>query len=143
MSTSENRRTVTIERIGERAYRARNARGGELEFGGGSGDDFTPVELLLTAIGGCSGIDVDIITGRRATASSFRITVGADKIRDDDGNHLSNVEVTFDIVFPDGDDGDAARTVLPEAVRKSHDRLCTVSRTVELETPVTTRIADH
>jgi putative redox protein len=30
--------------------------------------------------------------------------------------------------------------VLPDAVRKSHDRLCTVGRTVELPSPITTHI---
>jgi hypothetical protein len=30
---------------------------------------------------------------------------------------------------------------LPDIVRKSHERLCTVSRTVELGTPVRPRIA--
>ena len=29
---------------------------------------------------------------------------------------------------------------LPDAVKKSHDRLCTVSRTVELGTPIEDRI---
>ena len=36
--------------------------------------------------------------------------------------------------------GDAARAVLPDAVRRSHDRLCTVSRTIELGIPVTSRV---
>jgi putative redox protein len=31
---------------------------------------------------------------------------------------------------------------VPEAVQRSHDRLCTVSRTVELGTAVATRIED-
>jgi hypothetical protein len=30
--------------------------------------------------------------------------------------------------------------VLPDVVKKSHDRLCTVGRTIELGTPVGTRI---
>jgi putative redox protein len=30
--------------------------------------------------------------------------------------------------------------MLPRAARMSHDRLCTVSRTIELGTPVATRI---
>jgi putative redox protein len=30
--------------------------------------------------------------------------------------------------------------VLPEAVRQSHDRLCSVGRTVEIGTPITARI---
>lgn len=44
------------------------------------------------------------------------------------------------IVFPAGEQGEAARQLLPDAVRKSHDRLCTVGRTVELGTPIATRI---
>jgi putative redox protein len=48
--------------------------------------------------------------------------------------------VTFRIRFPNGEDGDKARALLPDAVRKAHDRLCTVSRTVELGTPIGTRI---
>jgi putative redox protein len=30
--------------------------------------------------------------------------------------------------------------ILPDAVNRSHDRLCTVGRTVELGTPITTKI---
>ena len=48
--------------------------------------------------------------------------------------------MTFRIRFPEGEDGDKARTLLPDAVKRSHDQLCTVSRTVELGTPVTTLI---
>jgi hypothetical protein len=43
-------------------------------------------------------------------------------------------------VFPAGEDGDQARAILPDAVSKSHDRLCTVGRTVEIGTPITTLI---
>jgi len=42
--------------------------------------------------------------------------------------------------FPAGEDGDNARSILPDAVKKSHDRLCTVGRTVEIGTPITTKI---
>ena len=48
--------------------------------------------------------------------------------------------MTFRIAFPPGEQGDKARELLPDAVRKSHDRLCTVTRTVELGTPIATRI---
>lgn len=111
-------------------------------FGTGSDEEFTPTELLLIAIGGCTAIDVDIITSRRAEPETFEIVVDADKIRDHDGNRMTNVEVRYKITFPAGADGDKARAVLPEAVRQSHDRLCTVSRTVELATPVRTSIEE-
>jgi len=61
-------------------------------------------------------------------------------VRDDEGNHLSDIALTFRIRFPEGEAGDAARERLPGAAARSHDRLCTVSRTVELGAPVTFRI---
>ncbi len=49
-------------------------------------------------------------------------------------------QVDFDVEFPDSEGGRAAADVLEIAIRKSHDRLCTVTRTVELETPVDARL---
>jgi predicted amidohydrolase len=46
------------------------------------------------------------------------------------------IMICFDVEFPDSDAGRAAADVLEKAIRKSHDRLCTVTRTVELGTPV-------
>ncbi|RIQ31210.1 OsmC family protein [Jiangella rhizosphaerae] len=130
------RRTVSLRRVGERRYVATNVRGGELTFGQGDDGDFTPVELLLTAIAGCSAIDIDLITSRRAEPETFEMVTTANKIRDERGNRLEDIEVSIRIRFPDGEGGDAAREVLPDAVKKSHDRLCTVSRTVEIGTPI-------
>jgi uncharacterized OsmC-like protein len=83
---------------------------------------------------------VDLVTSRRAEPDSFTVTVDAVKARDEQGNHLRDIAVTFRVAFPGGEDGDKARAVLPDIVRKSHERLCTVSRTVEIGTPVATRI---
>lgn len=135
----DTRRSISIRRTGPNHYVATNPRGGELAFGEGHDAEFTPVELLLTAIGGCSGIDIDLITSRRAEPDTFEIDVSGDKIRDESGNHMENLDMVVRIRFPDGDDGDAARDVLPDAIQKSHDRLCTVSRTVELPSPITVR----
>jgi putative redox protein len=134
-------RKVTIERIASGAFAAVNERGGRLVFGTGAGTDFTPTELLMAAIGGCTAIDVDILTTRRAEPESFEVRVDASKVRDADGNRLTDLEVTFLISFPDGEAGDSARAILPDAVKKSHDRLCTVGRTVEIGTPITERVA--
>jgi putative redox protein len=139
-SANSTHRDVTVERIETGVFRATNSRGGQLRFGTGSGTDFTPTELLLAAIGGCTSIDVDILTSRRAEPESFEVRVGAEKVRDEDGNRLTDIEVTFRIGFPAGEDGDEARTILPDVVKKSHDRLCTVGRTVEIGTPIATRI---
>jgi putative redox protein len=136
----DTERSVDIERIGLHKFRATNVRGATLDFGDGGDADFSPVELLLVAIAGCTGLDVEYITGKRAEPLVFRTPVRADKVRTDDGNRLTNIELRFQVEFPAGEGGDAAREVLPSAVQRSHDRLCTVSRTVELGTPVTVRV---
>lgn len=139
-TTTSTRREVTINRPPAGPFTAENERGGRLSFGTGADSDFTPTELLLAAIGGCTAIDVDILTSRRSEPESFVITVDADKIRDDSGNRLTGIDVEFRITFPSGTAGDEARAVLPEAVARSHDRLCTVGRTVELGTAITSRV---
>jgi putative redox protein len=140
MATESTHRTLTVERIGPGRFAAVNSRGGRIVFGTGNDEEFTPTELLLIAIGGCTAIDIDILTSRRSEPDSFEIAVDADKVRDEGGNHLTSVEITYRVSFPAGEDGDKARAILPDAVRQSHDRLCTVGRTVELPTPITTRI---
>jgi putative redox protein len=141
MATESTHRSLTVERVKAGRFAAVNSRGGRILFGMGDDEEFTPTELLLIAIGGCTAIDVDLLTSRRSEPDSFEIVVDADKVRDEGGNHLANVEVTYRISFPAGEDGDKARSILSEAVRQSHERLCTVGRTVELPTPITTRIA--
>ena len=140
MTDDSVHRTVTVERIAPGVFTATNARGGQLRFGTGADTDFTPTELLLAAIAGCTAIDVDILTSRRAEPDTFAVRAEADKVRDAHGNRLTSIVVTFQIAFPGGADGDEARAILPDAVTKSHDRLCTVGRSVETGTPITTRI---
>jgi uncharacterized OsmC-like protein len=140
MGTDSAHRTVTIERIANGRFAVTNSRGGRIAFGTGSDADFTPTELLLAAIGGCTAIDVDIVTSRRAAPEAFEVRVDGDKVRDSGGSHLTGIEVTFRIRFPGGELGDEARALLPDVVQKSHDRLCTVGRTVEIGTPIATRI---
>lgn len=136
-TTPESERSITLTRIGHGRYKAANSRGGETFIGSGDPDpDFTPVELLLAAIAGCSAIDVELITGKRAQPTSFEVTCRGDKVRDADGNHLTNLRVTFDVTFPDGEAGDAARAAMPWSLTQTRDRLCSVSRTVALGEPV-------
>ncbi|RKN22258.1 OsmC family peroxiredoxin [Micromonospora musae] len=136
--SSDTFRSVEIERTSLGQYVVRNVRGGSMSVGTGEDGSFTPVELLLAAIGGCTAIDVDHITSRRAEPAHFTVNVTGDKIRDESGNRMQNLKVEFTVTFPEGPEGDQAREALPRAMQQSHDRLCTVSRTVELGTPVST-----
>jgi putative redox protein len=125
-------RSIDLEKVGEHRFKAVNARGGVLTLSHGDDPDFTPVELLLAALAGCSALDVDFITGKRAPFETFAARAEGHKVRDEGGNHLVGLTVTLDVTFPPGEAGDAARSVLESAIQRSQDRLCTVGRTVTL-----------
>jgi putative redox protein len=135
-ATPETLRSIDLTRIGATRYKATNARGGVLPIGSGDDPDFSPVELLLAAIAGCGAIDVDLITGKRAQPEHFEVRAEGHKVRDEKGNHLVGLRVTFDVRFPESEGGDRAREALPRAVQQSRDRLCTVGRTVALGEPI-------
>jgi uncharacterized OsmC-like protein len=134
-----DRRHVTLTRDTVGRYTVRNDRGGSITTSSGT-EEMSPVELLLAGIAACTAVDVDTVTTRRADPESFQIDVTADKVKDEQGNHLKDIEVTFRVRFPEGDGGDAARKILPSLVRRSHEEFCTVSRTVMLGAEVTARI---
>lgn len=138
--TGLGRRSVSMTRVSKGVFDVTNVRGGTLRIGG-DGADFSPVELLLAAIAGCTAIDVDYITTKRVQPETFTVEASGEKVRDDSGNHIGDLRVEFTVTFPEGEDGDQARERLPGAIARSHDRLCTVSRTVERGTPITTRQA--
>ena len=133
-------RELTIDRVANSHYTVTNARGGQITMASGDGPEFSPVELLLAAIGGCTAVDVDMVTSRRAEPDKFTVGVGAEKVNDNGTNYLTDITVTFQLRFPDGAVGDKARAVLPDIVRQSHDRLCTVGITVQRGTAITPRI---
>jgi putative redox protein len=137
--TGVGHREVSLRRTGPGEFEVRNPRGGTLRIGGADEESFRPVELLLAAIAGCSAVDVEAITGRRAEPDLFEVYAEGHKLRDDQGNHMDGLAVTFTVRFPAGPDGERAREMLPRAVQMSHDRLCTVSRTVQLGAPISMR----
>src|SRR6187551_3478818 len=68
-------RQLDLTQIGDGRYKAVNARGGVLPVGSGDDPDFTPVELMLASLAGCTAIDVGLITGKRVTPEAFDVHV--------------------------------------------------------------------
>ncbi|WP_168581493.1 OsmC family protein [Gephyromycinifex aptenodytis] len=134
---SDQRHAVQVIRTGPGTFEAVNERGARMSMGSGDSADFTPVELLLAAAAGCAGIDVDLITARRAEPEEFSMQASGEKVHDEEGSHLTDVRVAFTVRFPSDEGGDEARQRLPRAIEQSRDRLCTVSRTIALPTSVT------
>ncbi|MGX4761797.1 OsmC family protein [Corynebacterium minutissimum] len=141
MSEVTKKYGVDVTRVDTGHYRATNADGASLEFGTGEGL-LSPVELLLAAVAGCSAVDVDVVTSRRAEPELFDVHVDGTRINEDGASRLSDINVEFSLRFPDTDAGRQAQSMIERLVRISHEKDCTVSRTVENPTTVTFRTKD-
>lgn len=128
-------KSIVLERVAEKHYRATNPDGVALEFGQGEGL-MTPVELLLAALAGCSAVDVDVVTSRRSTPETFEVTSSAQKISEDGAVRLDDVQLSFNVKFPADAAGEQAAKLVDRLIKISHEKDCTVSRTIEHATPV-------
>ena len=123
---------VTVERTDD-GFVARNQRGATITFGtGGDNTDFTPVELLLAALGGCNIVTVEPLTAKRGhRLPRLAAQVSAEKIK---VNQLGTVALRYDVDLPP-DDADAPR-IFHEVAERVHERMCTVSTALTTVTPV-------
>lgn len=124
---------VRIERTEADTFVATNERGGTLEFGGGKDSaTFSPVELLLVALGGCNIVTVEPLTAQRghrmvrlaAVMEAERTAV----------NRLGPITVTWDVELPAGDD--KAAQVFHDVAHRVHERHCTVATALQEPTTV-------
>ncbi|KWR73134.1 oxidoreductase [Arthrobacter sp. W1] len=136
-------REVSIKRVESRKYQATSLESGaSLEFGQGEGL-LTPVELLLAAIAGCSAIDVDVATTRRSEPENFEVKASGYKVSEDSASRMEDIRVGFDLKFPDTEEGRKAAGMVERIVKLSHDKYCTVSRTVELGASVQSEVLNQ
>ncbi|MBC9711161.1 OsmC family protein [Streptomyces sp. TRM66268-LWL] len=124
---------IETTRNGYRDWTARNERGAEVRMAAADDDSaqpsFTPVELLLAAMGGCSGMVLDR-TARAVEHDDLAITIESVSTPEDDGR-IGKIRVTYELDIPaDANNGKAAE-VFARGVRLTHEQFCTVSRTVE------------
>jgi putative redox protein len=123
---------VTVERTTD-GFVASNGRGAELTFGtGGDDSSFTPVELLLAALGGCNIVTVEPLTAKRGhRLVRLAATADAEKVAP---NRLGTITMTYDVELPP-DDPDAAQ-VFHDAALRVHAKACTVSTALESVTEI-------
>ncbi|MCI0688597.1 MAG: OsmC family protein [Sporichthyaceae bacterium] len=125
---------VTVERT-EDGYVARNGGGAEVAFGDGIGE-FSPVELMLAALGGCNLVTVDPLTTQRGhRLVRLAATIEARKVKP---NEIGDVTLTYDIQLPPEDP--QAATVFRDVAERVHERHCTVSTALRQPTDVTVQL---
>ncbi|MEU6659002.1 OsmC family protein [Streptomyces sp. NPDC046821] len=133
---------IETVRNGYRDWTARNDRGAEVRIAAADDPEaqpsFTPVELLLAAIGGCGGLVTDR-TARSVVQDGMRIVVESVSRPEDDGR-VGAIRVSYEIELPEGDEH--AADALARGVRLTHDKYCTVSRTVEHGARIEARLPD-
>ena len=131
--------TVNVERTDD-GFVARNARGAQVAIGGGDKEGvFTPVELLLAAVGGCNIVTVEPLTAQRGhRLLRLAMTVEADKA---EPTLLGPVTITYDVELPEGDP--AADEVFRAVAHRVHERHCTVTRSLQQGTEVRLTLPDE
>lgn len=139
---AENLRSVHIARTGTQTFRVTNDRGAIIDIGEGQNVDFTPVELLLAAIGGCNAVGVDALT-KRAEPEVFEVSVHGFKTKaEDGGTQIEDIEVGFTVRFGNDEMGQKMTERLSGAIERTHTTLCTVGRTVEAGQPIKVGLRD-
>ena len=92
---------------------------------------FTPVELLLAALGGCELVTVEPLTAERGhRLVRLAATVQAEKVAP---TRLGTITVTYDVELPEGDE--AAAKVFTDVAHRVHENHCTVGRALREVTP--------
>ncbi|MBE1562858.1 OsmC family protein [Nonomuraea africana] len=121
---------VRVERTDD-GFVVTNERGARVDIGGGDQDGvFTPVELLLAAVGGCNIVTVEPLTAKRGhRLLRLAMTVEAEKV---EPNKLGPVTVTYDVEVPSEQADEVFRTV----AQRVEDKHCTVSRSLREGTEV-------
>ncbi|HEY0538723.1 MAG TPA: OsmC family protein [Actinoallomurus sp.] len=124
--------SVRVERTDEGGFVARNDRGAEVAIGGSDDDGvFSPVELLLAALGGCEIVTIEPLTAQRGhRLVRLAATVRAEKV---EPTRLGTITVTYDVELPPGDD--EAAGVFASVAHRVHEKHCTVGRALREVTP--------
>jgi putative redox protein len=128
--TSRTLRAVVRRRNGAVHFVAETGSGGRVPIDGspavgGEGLGARPMELLLSALGGCAGIDVvGILTKQRQPIDDLAVTVEGERAPGEPAV-FTRIHVHFAVSGP-GDERAVAR-----AVELAMEKYCSVARTLE------------
>ncbi|MEW2358788.1 OsmC family protein [Spirillospora sp. NPDC029432] len=121
---------VNVKRTDD-GFEATNDRGARVAIGSGDEEGvFTPVELLLAALGGCEIVTVEPLTAKRGhRLVRLAATVSADKIAT---STLGTIRIEYDVELPDGPEGTAkADEVFRAVAKRVNERYCTVGNALK------------
>jgi putative redox protein len=118
-------REVTVAQIEDKSFRSWGPNGGEVVMGTVDGEKrgLSPMELVLSALGGCSGIDVvGILRKAQQKVTGYEIRVRGERA-EDHPKVYTWIEVEHVITGED-----LLESAVERAVRLSADKYCSVSQ---------------
>jgi len=102
---------------------------------GGHGKGMRPMQLLLSALGGCSAIDVILILKKqKQVIESFEIEVEGEREKIADYSLFRTITLHFKIK------GNVDKDKAERAVQLSADKYCSVSKTLEPTAKITYKV---
>ncbi len=101
---------------------------------GGKGESYSPTELILFGVAGCTGIDiVSILKKQRQKLSELEIEVVAHRVDEGHPRPYYAIEIKY---IARGENLDKHK--LAQAIELSEGKYCTVSQTLKEQVEVTT-----
>ena len=119
-------------------FKATNETGNEILMDaspniGGEGTGMRPMEMLLAALGGCSGIDVvSILNKKKQAFKSFTMEVNGDRDASEVPSLYKSIHVDF---YFEGDNINNDKII--QAVDLSIQKFCSVAKTLEKSATIT------
>lgn len=102
---------------------------------GGHGKGMRPMQLLLTAVGGCSAIDVILILKKqKQVIESFEVEVEGEREKIEDYSLFRDIVLHFKIK------GQVDYEKAERAIKLSLDKYCSVSKTLEPTAKITYKL---
>lgn len=102
---------------------------------GGNGKGMRPMQLLLSALGGCSAIDVILILKKqKQEIESFEIEVDGDREKAGDVSLFKNIVLHFKIK------GKVDQDKAERATQLSVEKYCSVAKTLEPTAKITYKV---
>ena len=130
--------SVTIEQLDDTFhFRASNEEGCTVDMDSipdrdGPPKGAGPMQLMLMALGGCSGMDVVIILNKaRQRIDSFRINVSGERTKRGDATPYSRIHADYVLT------GELDPSRVLRAVRLSVEKYCSVAKTLETLAEIT------
>ncbi len=120
---SDNWQEVSVTWKGQSLFAAENESGGSMEMDGGRPSELlAPMELVLAALAGCTGVDiVSILKKKRAELADFKVRVRAKRA---DEHPKVYTEYWVEYLFWSND---IQVKDVEQAIQLSKDKYCSVS----------------